>query len=1152
VTQAKILVVEDEAIVALDTTNRLRDLGYEPSKVVTSGEEAVQTAEEMHPDLVLMDIQLKGKMDGVQAAEQIRSKFDIPVVFMTAHSDDSTIQRAKITQPFGYLFKPFDKRELQIALEVALYKHKMDRRLKESERRLAATLTGIGDGVITTDIRGRIQFMNPVAQRLTGWLQQEALGKKLVEVFNIVDAQTRVPAENVVTRALRQGNVVTREHHALLISQKGHEIPIHDNAAPILDAQGKISGAVLIFRDIRQQLQAEERLRAIYQLGRDLTPIHDEIAIFNQVTQVATKMLLVKQACYGQVHRSAGELECTHYQTNGTPEATKLRLPLEDEDDIRVAAVRSGQTIGIPAGTQDVGDAPPLQFQTRYSELCVPVKIGTRVVGVLAVQSFETDPFSAEDRQLLQTLADQAAIAVENTRLYDEIRQRIAELATLNEISHAIGSSLDLQETLTIVTDHATRLLDAEAASVVLRDPVRGKLRFAAASGKGANVIYDAWLREGQGIVGWVIRHGTPTLVPNVSEDPRFFDQFDQRSGFETRSILCVPLQTQSNTIGAIEVMNRESGPFDQEDMRLLTSLASAAATAIENARLHAETEQRAEHLTVLHELDQAITTSLHITDVYYALARHAGRLLAYDRLCINLIQGDQVRVTYVADEAEDSPRAGILLPLRTSSVGWVAAKGQPLLRHNVTADNHFPGDEPLIVGGIHSVMIIPLRAKGKVIGTCNFGSRQRGVYSPDDLVITQFIADQLAIAIENAQLFEAERRARQTAETLRAANQAFTQTLDLDAVLEALLDYLRRFVPYDKAHVMLVEKDSGVIVRAIRGLEGQTDFSKIQLEAEDTELPSVIRTLMDTQKSLMIPDISEYEGWSRPPDTERIGSWLGVPLVASGEVIGLCSMNKAQPGYFTQEHQDLAESLAAQAAIAIQNARLFEQIRIGRERLQTLSRRLVEVQETERRHIARELHDQAGQSLASLMVGLRLLEERANQGEVVAGHVAELKTMADGVLESLHQLASDLRPASLDHLGLVEALRQHVQAFGRQHNLMVQFEAVGLDSRRLAPDQETALFRIVQEALTNVVRHAQATRADVLLERHGNRVIAIVEDDGLGFDPQLATHSGRLGLLGMRERAEMLNGTLAVESSPGAGTTLFVEVPYVNSNPDR
>jgi signal transduction histidine kinase len=363
----------------------------------------------------------------------------------------------------------------------------------------------------------------------------------------------------------------------------------------------------------------------------------------------------------------------------------------------------------------------------------------------------------------------------------------------------------------------------------------------------------------------------------------------------------------------------------------------------------------------------------------------------------------------------------------------------------------------------------------------------------------------------------------------------------------------LGRFVSYDRASVMLAEDgDSRFIVHASRGFGDWADAEQGRVLTIDAEENPIIHTLLTTRESLLIPDTFEHSGWERRAGEEHVRNWLGVPLVASGEVIGLCLMDKAQAGFFTRQHQRLAESLALQAAIAIQNARLFDQVHAGRERLQTLSRRLVEVQETERRHIARELHDQAGQALTSLMVGLRLLEEGADYGEAASAHVAELKHMVDGILENLHQLATDLRPASLDHLGLVAALRQHVEAFGRQHDLAVQFETVNLEDKRLSPTQETALFRIVQEALTNVVRHAQASRADVLLERQGDRVIAIVEDNGLGFDPVAAMQSGRLGLLGMRERAEMLGGTLVVESWPGAGTTLFVEVPYVHSYLDR
>jgi len=162
---------------------------------------------------------------------------------------------------------------------------------------------------------------------------------------------------------------------------------------------------------------------------------------------------------------------------------------------------------------------------------------------------------------------------------------------------------------------------------------------------------------------------------------------------------------------------------------------------------------------------------------------------------------------------------------------------------------------------------------------------------------------------------------------------------------------------------------------------------------------------------------------------------------------------------------------------------------------------------------------------------------------------VAELKSQTNDISENLHRLAIDLRPASLDHVGLVGALRQYTQDFSVQHNLPVQFEVVDLDERRLSTTVETNLYRIVQESLTNVVRHAQASRVDVLLERRGHQLVTIIEDNGTGFNPQVAGQNSRLGLLGMRERAEMLDGTLVIESIIGTGTTIYVEVPYEHSN---
>jgi len=238
---------------------------------------------------------------------------------------------------------------------------------------------------------------------------------------------------------------------------------------------------------------------------------------------------------------------------------------------------------------------------------------------------------------------------------------------------------------------------------------------------------------------------------------------------------------------------------------------------------------------------------------------------------------------------------------------------------------------------------------------------------------------------------------------------------------------------------------------------------------------------------------------------------------------------------------------------VAIQNAWLFEQVRAGRERLQSLSRRLVQVQEAERRYVARELHDEAGQSLTSLVFGLGQLEQETDRSRTIA-RVAELKQMTHRVLEDLHRLAMDLRPASLDHLGLVVALKQYVKMTGDRYGLIAQFKALEFEGERLPPAMETALYRIVQEALTNAVRHAQATRVDVLLERRGDQLVVVIEDNGAGFDADMArfASSGRLGLLGMQERVEMLGGSLVIESAAGAGTTIVVEVPYADSHSHR
>ncbi len=249
----RILVVEDEGIVAEDIKDILKSLGYSVCNVASSGEEAIAKTGETRPDLVLMDIMLDGKKDGVEAAEQITVRFDVPVVYLTAYADESTLERAKMTGPYGYIVKPFEERDLHSAIEVALHKHQMDRKLKRRERLVSATLRSIGDMVVSTDASGNLIFMNSAAEVLTGWKQDEARGKPLGEVLRIVRGGTSEPAERLLNTVVRGGGIAAIEDDHLLVTVDGTRVPVDGTGAPLRDEAGGIVGAVLVFHSIAER-----------------------------------------------------------------------------------------------------------------------------------------------------------------------------------------------------------------------------------------------------------------------------------------------------------------------------------------------------------------------------------------------------------------------------------------------------------------------------------------------------------------------------------------------------------------------------------------------------------------------------------------------------------------------------------------------------------------------------------------------------------------------------------------------------------------------------------------------------------------------------------------------------------------------------------
>jgi signal transduction histidine kinase len=534
--------------------------------------------------------------------------------------------------------------------------------------------------------------------------------------------------------------------------------------------------------------------------------------------------------------------------------------------------------------------------------------------------------------------------------------------------------------------------------------------------------------------------------------------------------------------------------------------------------------------LRELFEAGMALTSERSLDAVLHRLTEAAAQLTEARYAALGVLDpgGSQLErfITHGID-AETQAAIGAL-PRGRGILGALIRDGAPLRLRDLTADPRAvgfpPGHPPM-----HSFLGVPIAVRGVAYGNLYLAEKDGGLeFTDEDEELVTLLAAQAGIAIENVRLYEAATEWSQQLESLNEIGNALATETDLAMLLDLVSRRLRELLDARLVLVLLPESDDVMRIAAVAG-EGGALVGEL-LDRRCSKRGRVLSAMRSERLDSLLDDPEVDHGVSRRVGV-RTGVW--VPLVVHGRAIGVLAAHdklSTEDGRFGDDDLRLAETFAARAAVAVDLSG-----RVARESL----RRVVAAQELERRRLARELHDETGQALTSILLGLRSLEEFVD-GDDERAAVADLRRLAVDTLQDVRRLAVELRPKVLDDFGLEAALERLTRTFGEQTGLSVHFVG-GLDEEQLPPELATAFYRIVQEALTNVAKHAQARMVSILLTRKNRRVMLVIEDDGRGFDP--ARPVDGFGIQGMRERVDLLGGTLKVESGAGAGTTLAVEV---------
>jgi signal transduction histidine kinase len=779
------------------------------------------------------------------------------------------------------------------------------------------------------------------------------------------------------------------------------------------------------------------------------------------------------------------------------------------------------------------------------------------------------------------SMGDGTPITLEDSNGYHSLRER--DLAFLSSVTQGFTSTLDLAEVLSMVLEELRRLLQVTASSIWLIDPATGDVICEHATGPRQNTVRGWRVPPGTGLVGWVIQHAQSLVVDDAQQDARHYRDLDRSTGLTVRSIVSVPLRSRRGIIGAIQALDERANRFQPDVLHLVELLATSAAIAIENARLFQETRQRADRLAVLTQISAAINQPLELSAVVQAAVSELTRALRISQTGLALFDATRQQLIIVADvpASGSPPVSGVEIPLDgNASMQHILATRAPLAIEDAERDPMLESIRDLMrQRQVKSILLVPLIVRGEIIGT--FGCDAIGEphhFTQEDIDLTVTVANLIAVRIEQARLFEAERDQRQLAEALRDSAAVLNQTLHFDEVLDRVLSNLGRVVAHDAALIMLLDEQGQARVARDRGFAelGFTDQS-YAMRLNLTDVPA-LRLMFDTGQPLVIPHVTGDPRWSMAPLLLDTGSYAGAPIRVKGRVIGFLQIFNSLPGSFTPQQGEQLRAFADQAASAIENARLYDQVQGYADELeQRVAERTHELSAAyERLKALDRMKDQFVSSvshelrtpIANIQLYLGLLdrgkpEKRDVYMQTLRQEAARLNKMIEDLLDISHldmgktefhfaatdvnrlvaTLVTERKPEALERgLTLQQQLHPHLPAVHADLTLMMQ-----------------AFSNLLSNAL-GFTPPGGAITCSTEARRYAERdwVTITVNDTGPGVAPDELLHLGErfyrgraarnyrvpgtgLGLAISKEIIDRHGGRLTIESEVGQGSSFTI-----------